>query len=151
MSYLLSNSMDEIPSSLTFQTDLQKSFINIVNDMIEHGVELPKEFKLFYLVKECCTRGECTLNIKPFLTYQGAKENLISEEKLAQNCYLNNGTFWIKEYQTIVESSSSNLTCSKIESDNFQRSSFITDNEYERNEGRSEYEIDYKIFSGYDS
>lgn len=42
---------------------IQKAFINIVNEMIKHGVNLPDEFGLYYVITEHYDRRGSMVNI----------------------------------------------------------------------------------------
>src|SRR5438876_647232 len=54
--------------------DLQTKFIDIVKQMIENKVDLPKDFELFYLITTHSDRAGSMIRIDAFLTEEKAKE-----------------------------------------------------------------------------
>lgn len=123
--------------SITFQDALQKKFINVVNDMIEHGVDLPNEFELFYVVTEYNDRGGQVLNIKPYINIHSAHENFRESnefpQQISDNCIQSDNTgmeekYWSINYKTILTSR------------NYEHN----DQYHTSAENRTLHEIDYK-------
>ncbi len=119
--------IDSIPPYRTFQDDIHKKFLNLVQDMVDHGIDLPPQFQLYYIVTEYNDKGGQSLNIKPYLSLDAAKSAKINIGFEEVKCEGNNTFGWQNNYVSLVTSD----VCINTE---FYATNF---------EDRTNYEIDY--------
>ncbi len=89
------------PQDATKIKEIQKKFMETVNEMISHRIKFPKEFKLFYRVMFHSDRQGKVASVKPFLTETDA----ILDCK--ENVYDDNGRYWSQKIYKVVDSTNS--------------------------------------------